>query len=131
MSPPHRRHSRPEEEEEEEDEKKETVITRTISGDHGRERETIILEREPKEHREREIAPREEPAIGRRYTGTREKREKLWTEIAKDLVIREALERVGYEFEESENSFYVFEYLRYVRALCSFLCLPRFTHSGP
>ncbi|RDW62065.1 hypothetical protein BP6252_11498 [Coleophoma cylindrospora] len=37
----------------------------------------------------------------------------LWTEITKDLVIREAIEEMGYDFEETEYFFYVIEYLRY------------------
>ncbi|KKA18680.1 hypothetical protein T310_7377 [Rasamsonia emersonii CBS 393.64] len=51
--------------------------------------------------------------IGRRYTGPKEKRERLWTEITKDLVVREAIERLGYEYDETEYFYYVFDYLRY------------------
>ncbi|KZF23009.1 hypothetical protein L228DRAFT_141364 [Xylona heveae TC161] len=39
--------------------------------------------------------------------------EAMWTEITKDLVVREAIERMGYEFEETEYFFYVIEYLHY------------------
>jgi len=38
----------------------------------------------------------------------------MWTEITKDLVIKEAIEEMNYGFEESENHFYVIEYLQYV-----------------
>lgn len=38
----------------------------------------------------------------------------MWTEITKDLVVREAIERLGYEYEETEYFFYVMEYLKYV-----------------
>ncbi|KAI1328732.1 hypothetical protein F5Y16DRAFT_368558 [Xylariaceae sp. FL0255] len=41
------------------------------------------------------------------------KREGMWTEITKDLVLREAIERMGYEYEETEWFFYVMQYLRY------------------
>ena len=41
-------------------------------------------------------------------------KEKMWTEVAKDLVIREAIEEIGYEYEENQEYFYVIEYLRYV-----------------
>ncbi|EAW12726.1 uncharacterized protein ACLA_011530 [Aspergillus clavatus NRRL 1] len=51
--------------------------------------------------------------IGRRYIGTKEKRDRLWTEITKDLVVREAIERAGYEFEETESFYYIFSYLQY------------------
>lgn len=39
----------------------------------------------------------------------------MWTEITKDLVVREAIEELGYDFEETEFFYYVIQYLRYVR----------------
>ena len=39
----------------------------------------------------------------------------LWTEITKDLVVREAIEELGYDFEETEFFYYILQYLRYVR----------------
>lgn len=42
------------------------------------------------------------------------RQQEMWTEITKDLVVREAIERLGYEYEETEWFFYVMEYLRYV-----------------
>ena len=42
------------------------------------------------------------------------KRSEMWTEITKDLVIREAIEELGYEYEETEYFFYVMTYLKYV-----------------
>jgi len=41
----------------------------------------------------------------------------LWTEITKDLVVREAIEELGYDFEETEFFYYVLQYLRYVSHL--------------
>lgn len=41
-------------------------------------------------------------------------KDKMWTEVTKDLVIKEAIEEMGYEYEETEEFFYVIEYLRYV-----------------
>ncbi|CAJ2504488.1 Uu.00g118820.m01.CDS01 [Anthostomella pinea] len=41
------------------------------------------------------------------------KRNDMWTEITKDLVVREAVERLGYEYEETDFFFYVMQYLRY------------------
>ena len=38
----------------------------------------------------------------------------LWTEITKDLVAREAIEELGYDFEETEFFYYIIQYLRYV-----------------
>ncbi|KAI5361859.1 hypothetical protein Slin15195_G055100 [Septoria linicola] len=41
------------------------------------------------------------------------KRDKMWTEVTRDLVIKEAIEEMGYEYEESDEHFYVMEYLKY------------------
>jgi hypothetical protein len=41
----------------------------------------------------------------------------LWTEITKDLVVREAIETRGYDYEETEFFYYVLQYLRYVSLL--------------
>ncbi|KAJ6446833.1 2-isopropylmalate synthase [Purpureocillium lavendulum] len=37
----------------------------------------------------------------------------MWTEITKDLVVREAIEQMGYEYEETKWFFYIMDYLRY------------------
>lgn len=52
---------------------------------------------------------------GRRFVGIKPAQENMWTEITKDLVLKEAIEEQGYDFEETEYFFYVIEYLRYVR----------------
>lgn len=51
----------------------------------------------------------------------KERRDERWTEITKDLVVRDAIERLGYEFEETRTFFYIFTFLEPVRL--SF-CLP-------
>jgi len=38
----------------------------------------------------------------------------MWTELAKDLVIKEAIIEMDYRYEETDNFFYVIEYLQYV-----------------
>jgi len=38
----------------------------------------------------------------------------MWTEITKDLVTKEGIESLGYQYEETEEFFYIMEYLRYV-----------------
>lgn len=38
----------------------------------------------------------------------------MWTEVTKDLVIKEAIDRAGYDYEETDRFFYVMEYLKYV-----------------
>ncbi|OQO06987.1 hypothetical protein B0A48_07553 [Cryoendolithus antarcticus] len=40
-------------------------------------------------------------------------KDKMWTEITKDLVIKEAIDECGYSYEETDEFFYVIEYLRY------------------
>ncbi|KAI6782561.1 uncharacterized protein J7T54_003572 [Emericellopsis cladophorae] len=37
----------------------------------------------------------------------------MWTEISKDLVVKEAIQQMGYEFEETPMFFYVMSYLKY------------------
>jgi hypothetical protein len=60
--------------------------------------------------------------VGRRYIGMKDQRDGLWTEITKDLVVREAIERSGYEYEETVSSYYVFSYLQFVSGhLCQHL----------
>ena len=49
----------------------------------------------------------------RRESGRKVKND-MWTEVTKDLVIKEAIEEMGYEYEDNDHFFYVMEYLRYV-----------------
>ena len=41
-------------------------------------------------------------------------KDKMWTEITKDLVSEEALKEAGKEYEENSDFYYVMEHLRYV-----------------
>lgn len=52
--------------------------------------------------------------IGGRYGRQRDPTDGLWTEITKDLVVKEAIEEMGYEYEETDDFYYIIEYLRYV-----------------
>lgn len=52
---------------------------------------------------------------GRRFVGQKPRTDIMWTEITKDLVVKEAIEEMGYDYEETEFFFYVMVYLRYVR----------------
>jgi hypothetical protein len=56
--------------------------------------------------------------IARRYGGVKDPRDGLWTEITKDLVVKEAIQEAGYEFEETDDFFYVIAYLKYVSFTC-------------
>jgi hypothetical protein len=53
----------------------------------------------------------------------------LWTEITKDLVVREAIEEMGYDFEETEFFYYILQYLRYVSLLPSMRCIEASTNT--
>ena len=59
-----------------------------------------------------------------RYEARQERKDRLWTEITKDLVSEEAIREKGFEFEEAETSWFVMEHLRYVRCLSSWAPLP-------
>ena len=61
---------------------------------------------------EREQA--DEWGAGRRYVKQEDKKERMWTEITKDLVSEEAIKEMGYEYEETEFFYYIFKYLKYV-----------------
>lgn len=45
----------------------------------------------------------------------KQKKKDMWTEVTKDLVLREAIDGMGYRCEETDDFFYIMEYLRYVR----------------
>ncbi len=53
--------------------------------------------------------------LGRRYVGEKDKKERMWTEITKDLVTEDAIKHLGYDFEETEFFYYIMSYLKYVR----------------
>lgn len=74
----------------------------------------------------RELAVIDTRDKGRRFEAEKSKKDRMWTEITKDLVSEEAIKEVGYEFEETEEFYYVMEYLRYV---CTSLFYPPSTFS--
>ncbi|KAJ5512305.1 hypothetical protein N7463_001857 [Penicillium fimorum] len=60
-------------------------------------------------------APVDEVEVGRvaqHVTDPEETRNDRWTEISKKLVVREAVERMGFEYEETRASYYIFSYLK-------------------
>jgi hypothetical protein len=61
-------------------------------------------------------------AIGPRYGPRRKEGEGLWTEITKDLVVKEAITQAGYEFEETDDFYYIMSYLKYVSPACTWSC---------
>ncbi|CAG8975022.1 hypothetical protein HYALB_00012190 [Hymenoscyphus albidus] len=71
--------------------------------------------RQPSGTYEREYERIEETSSDRRVGMPRPspKNRDLWTEITKDLVVEEAIRKLGYSFEETEYFYYIIEYLRY------------------
>lgn len=57
---------------------------------------------------------RRESSRPARYRDSGRLRRDMWTEVTKDLVSKEAIEAVGYDYEETSGFFYVIERLRYV-----------------
>ncbi|KAJ5795117.1 hypothetical protein N7457_001716 [Penicillium paradoxum] len=60
-------------------------------------------------------APVDEVKVGRvaqQVTEPKEPRNDRWTEIAKRLVVREAIEEMGFEYEETRTCYYIFSYLK-------------------
>lgn len=56
----------------------------------------------------------EEDVSWSRYNGVRRSHgvsSEVWTEITKDLVTRQAIEDLGYQFEETDHFYYIFDYL--------------------
>lgn len=74
-----------------------------------REYELQLRDSKRRESRVKDLDTRDP---GRRFVA--EKEDVMWTEITKDLVIKEAIEEMGYDYEETEYFFYVMVYLRYV-----------------
>lgn len=72
---------------------------------------------------DRDLHDSQKGRVGRRYHGVKDRRENLWTEITKDLVIKEAIEKMGYDYEETDYFYYVIAYLRYVCPPFSSRCL--------
>ena len=56
--------------------------------------------------------------IGGRYGRPRDPKEGLWTEITRDLVVEEAIREMGYEYEETDDFYYIMQYLQYVSNTC-------------
>ena len=75
-----------------------------------------IVEVAPKHSSEPEIEVEEDESevASPNPKDPKEHRDERWTEITKDLVVREAIERLGYEFEETRMFYYIFSYLESV-----------------
>ncbi|KAI0534369.1 hypothetical protein GGR58DRAFT_61211 [Xylaria digitata] len=91
------------------------VALREPAQDSSRERLSVQIYDSNRPEREVEVEEVRDRRISIR-DGERplaKKRDDMWTEITKDLVNREAIERMGYDYEETEWFFYIMQYLRY------------------
>lgn len=52
------------------------------------------------------------------------KRKPIFTEVSKDLIVRKAIERAGYEYEEKSDFYRIFEFLRHVCLVDAMLQIP-------
>ena len=70
--------------------------------------------------RELERGSERRARVGQQVMDIKDERDSRWTEITKNLVVREAIERMGYEYEETRMFYYIFSYLEPV--CLSFTC---------
>lgn len=80
--------------------KEEIKISRLASGPQELKEEIHIIE--------------ERRPSGSHAGRTEGKRKPVCTEVSKDLIVRKAIERAGYEYEEKSDFYRIFEYLRHV-----------------
>jgi len=97
------------------DESLEIEIRRRGTRNGERFDQDIIIDRERSE--QRRGRPEKDVEITRRRSMSTMRNTKLkkdmWTEVTKDLVIKEAIDEMGYDYEETPEFFYVIDYLRY------------------
>lgn len=92
---------------------------RDVGGGGGVSSHEISLQRTNGVRRSKITIDKEEYMAGPSASQPRKTKEReMWTEITKDLVVKQAIETMGYDYEETEYFFYVMDYLRYVRASC-------------
>jgi hypothetical protein len=92
-----------------------SVAPREPARESSRERLSIQVYDSKSRDRDVEVEEVRDRRISIRDSDRHRKRDGgMWTEITKDLVSREAIEHLGYNYEETEWFFYVMQYLRYV-----------------
>jgi hypothetical protein len=62
--------------------------------------------------RRKSVEEAESGRVAQQITEPKRVRDDRWTEITKKLVVREAIEDMGYEYEETRGYYYIFSYLR-------------------
>ena len=79
----------------------------------------VIRDRERDRERDRKEEIKEDVQVTRirsqsAHQSRNVKKRDMWTEVSKELVMKEAIERAGYQFEEKANHYYIMKYLEYV-----------------
>lgn len=94
--------------------------SRAIEAPPRRDKETLDIEISSRRRKGGGVYEREyeriEESSDRRVgmpRGPKNRLGSLWTEITKDLVVKEAIEELGYDFEETEYFYYIIQYLQY------------------
>ena len=77
-------------------------------------RRSTFIDEEEEYHGGKELAVADTREKGRRFEAEKTKEDRMWTEVTKDLVTKEALAERGYEYEEQGPFYYIFKYLKYV-----------------
>ena len=62
--------------------------------------------------RRKSVEQAESGRVAQQITEPKVVRDDRWTEITKKLVVREAIEEMGYEYEETRAYYYIFSYLK-------------------
>ncbi len=113
-------------------EEKSSVVSSSVSelrappAERERRLSVQIIDKDRSASRERnvEIEKVTDRRISIRGSTPPPRRTETWTEITKDLVCREAIQELNYEFEETEFFYYIVEYLAYVSPSTSLLPNP-------
>lgn len=71
-------------------------------------------ERALKEYEKIEININDDRRVGRPAPPPPPRSPDMWTEVTKDLIVAEAIEELGYEYNETEFFYYIFKFLHYV-----------------
>ncbi|KAK0703570.1 hypothetical protein B0T26DRAFT_681228 [Lasiosphaeria miniovina] len=90
-----------------------TVSDREVVRDHDHDRRLSVQITTKDKERDVDVTDRRVTIRPPAPPSPSPRRSEMWTEITKDLVIREAIDEMGYEYEETEYFFYVIQYLRY------------------
>lgn len=94
-----------------------TSVSEVRGRDHERRLSVQIIDKDgrgPSRDRGVEIEKVTDRRISIRGSSNPPRRNTTWTEISRDLVVKEAIQELGYEFEETESYYYIVDFLGHV-----------------